>query len=142
MRVRDLMTANPVTLPSDATLGDAADRMAELGIRHLPLVDHVDGEDVVAGILSDRDIQMALGTDARASGPEGRDPRQAGAPVDWFMTEDVASIEPDATASALCAMFVRLRVGALPVMEGGRLVGIVSVLDVVRAAGPLLDRSA
>jgi acetoin utilization protein AcuB len=139
MRVRDLMTSDPSTLPSDASLGDAADLMASLRVRHLPLMDHVGGKDVVAGIVSDRDIQMALGTDARASGPMGRDPRQAGAPVDWFMTQDVVSIGPDATASALCALFVDLRVGAVPVMDGGRLVGIVSVLDVVRAAGPLLD---
>jgi CBS domain-containing protein len=139
MRVRDLMTPDPKTLSSDASLGDAADLMADLGIRHLPLVDHVDGRDVVAGIVSDRDLQIALGPD---SGGSGRDPRQASAPVDWFMTEDVTSIGPEASASEACALFMERRVGAVPVMEDGRLVGILSVIDIVRAAGPLLDGAA
>ncbi len=49
------------------------------------------------------------------------------------------SIGPDAAVSVLCELFIDRRVGAVPVMDGGRLVGIVSVLDVVRAAGPVLD---
>jgi acetoin utilization protein AcuB len=134
MKVRDYMTGNPRTLPADATLGDAVELMSGYSIRHLPVMD----EGSVLGMISDRDIKMALGPDAAGLDADALDPRQADGPVDWFMSTGLVSIEADADIAVACEVFLESKFGALPVVEGGELVGILSVLDIVRAALPLL----
>lgn len=134
MRVADLMTANPRTLDSTASLADAADLMRLHGIRHLPIVDQVDGKDVVAGILSDRDLRMALGPEAASMNTGDMDPRHTSAPVDWFMAEDPLWVSPDAPVTHAIDLLVQTKYGAPPVMKGDELVGILSVVDVLKAA--------
>ncbi|MCP4871332.1 MAG: CBS domain-containing protein [Proteobacteria bacterium] len=60
MLVRDAMTPDPATLDLSEQLGDAIVSMLRHGIRHLPVVDG----GVVVGIITDRDVKMALGPDA------------------------------------------------------------------------------
>lgn len=133
MNVRAIMTPHPHTLAADASLGDAVELMAGYGIRHLPIVE--DGD--VVGIVSERDVKMALGPDAMHLDLEAIDPRQADGSVSWFMTEGVLTIEADAPVSEACERLLATKVGALAVTDGGALVGILSVLDVIRASLPL-----
>ncbi len=134
MRVRDIMTPSPHTLPADATLGEAVELMSGYSIRHLPVMER--GR--VVGIISDRDIKMALGPDADDLDIDRMDTRLLDGPVDWFMSDGTLTIDHDAQVSEAADLFLQKKVGALPVMNGEELVGIVSVLDIVRIAAPVL----
>ena len=125
MLVRDLMSAKPVTVTPQDSLETAMAAMVEHRIRELPVLE--DGE--LAGILTERDVKMALGPDARRMRLDSIDPRQLDGAVDWFMTRAVE------TVGAATDRLLELRIGALPVVdEEGELVGILSVTDVLRAA--------
>lgn len=128
---RDWMTKAPlVTVEPDATLGDVVARMAKHGVRELPIVE--DG--ALVGIITDRDVKMALGPDARGMDLDALDPRLLGGTVEWFMTEDVETVRSDLPLRKAAELLAELRVGALPVVDDGDLVGILSVTDVLRAA--------
>lgn len=131
MRVRDLMTQNPITIGSDDSLEVAMSQMISHHIRELPVVD--DGE--LVGILTERDLKMALGPDARRMDLDAIDPRQLDGAVDWFMTPGVETVDADATLAEATDLLLSLKVGALPVVDGfDKLVGILSVTDVLKEA--------
>ena len=131
MQVRDLMTPNPVTITPEDTLEEAMAQMVSHGIRAIPVQE---GEELV-GILTDRDLKMALGPDARHMDLDAVDPRQLEGSVDWFMTRGVETVDFDTPIAAATEKLVALRVGALPVVDGtDALVGILSVTDVLREA--------
>ena len=114
MNVSNLMTTDPVTVESGASLAEAMTRMDELRVRHLPVVDA--GE--LVGVLSNRDLLEV--------------PRGEGLVSD-VMHADVATVTPDTTAVSL-VLEVSLRgIGCLPVLEHGNLVGIVTEVDILRA---------
>jgi len=136
MNVQTIMSRNPYTLHVGDTLAQAVELMSNEDIRHVPVLDN--GR--VAGIISDRDVKMALGPDAYELDLASIDPRMAEGPLSWFMSQEVVSVAPTDPLAAVAERFIELKVGALPVVEGGELVGIVSVLDVLRVALPLLRK--
>lgn len=136
MLVRDLMSENPVSIASDATLEQAVELMSRHGFRELPVLE--DGN--LAGILTDRDIKMALGPDARSMRVEDIDPRQLEGSVDWFMTPNVITVDSAQELSKAARKLLELRVGALPVVDpDGELVGMLSATDLVRLAVEQLE---
>jgi acetoin utilization protein AcuB len=130
MHVRDLMTASPITISPEDSLEVAIETMVEHNVRGLPVIE--DG--ALVGIVTDRDVKMALGPDARGMDIDAIDPRQLDGAVDWFMTRGVETIAVGASVREAIEVLLRLRVGALPVVDGPKLVGILSVTDVLRAA--------
>ncbi|MCO4746622.1 MAG: CBS domain-containing protein [Proteobacteria bacterium] len=133
MLVADLMTANPKTVTPEDSLGDVVALMSKHNIRELPVVEN--GE--LTGIITERDVKMALGPDARSMHIDTVDPRQLDGSVEWFMTASAHTIDVDATAAEAVERVLELRVGALPVVDGDDLVGILSVTDLLRASLPL-----
>lgn len=130
MLVRDWMTHEVITA-SPATSVLNARRLLHLrGIHHLPVVR--DGQ--VVGIVSDQDVDVTDSALRRSlsslqSNPvTGRYRRVAA-----VMTAPVHSISPKATTAVAAQLMVARRVGALPVMDGDTLVGIISLSDCVRA---------
>ena len=126
MKVREILEAkgqSVVTIRSDATLSTAVHRLALERIGALVVSD--DGVRV-AGILSERDVVAGLARD-------GADLLAAGRRVADLMTRNVVTCGPDDTVKWLMAEMTRRRVRHLPVVEGGRLVGIVSIGDVVKS---------
>ncbi len=135
MIVADRMTANPISIPSTASLGDALDVMFRRGIRELPVVDN----DKIVGIITDRDLKMALGPDARRMRLDDIDPRQLDGNVDWFMTEGVFTVTEDTPLTEAAELILEHRIGAVPVVnDSGILSGIISATDLVRLALELL----
>ncbi len=124
--VRDVMTADPTTLPSTATLTDAWTLLVNQGFHHLPVVD----AGRLVGVLSATDLIERL----RAQDPALRDTGvilDGGTVADWMST---AVVSVDASAPAEVAVR-RLSVGdlhALPVLDEGALVGIVTSTDLAR----------
>ena len=129
------MTREPVTVASDDTLLDAAARMADRNVRHLPVVD---GERHVVGILSDRDVRTVVGDWLRPFRPSDAVVRARTYRVGDAMTRDVLVVNQDAPFDEVVRVFTDQRVGAVPVVDDtDRLVGIISYVDVFRNAGAL-----
>ena len=125
MRVRDIMTSQPATIAPEAPLGAALAAMRERQIRHLPVVD--EGGRLV-GILTDRDLRQATFARFRALHEAERD-----LTVQDAMSWAVVTTHPDATIGHAAAVMFERRIGSLPIVEDGRLVGILTERDLLRA---------
>jgi CBS domain-containing membrane protein len=127
--VVDVMTPDPVAVRADDSLVDAAGRMQNMNIRHLPVVD---GDRKVIGILSDRDLRSAVGYFMAADEEEAPD-RLARLRVGQAMTREVVTVRPQQSLRQLAGAMAGMKVGALPVVDDqARLVGILSVVDILR----------
>jgi acetoin utilization protein AcuB len=130
MKVRDVMTVDLLTIDPEASLREAADLMKRRGIRHVPVV-HRTGR--LVGILTDRDITHMAFVPA-LSEYVSWDPRRLKAPrVRDAMTWSVVTTDPDATLVQAGFIMFQRRIGSLPVVENGRLVGILTERDVLAA---------
>lgn len=138
MDVRDIMTPNPVTIGQESLLGSAIDVMVERKIRHLPVVDD---QGVVVGVITDRDVRSAALTPALAeyvSEAAWRRLRGLGTTLESYrvkyaMTCTPVTTTPDVAVSQAAALMLEKHVGSLPVLEDGKLVGIITDRDAVRA---------
>lgn len=108
------------TIQGDATLEEAA---RELNTRRVGAIVVLDAEGVLAGVLSERDIvrEVARGGARALSGP-----------VSEAMTRAVFTAEPEETVDVGLSRMTDRRVRHLPVVVRGRLVGIVSIGDLVK----------
>jgi acetoin utilization protein AcuB len=123
--VRDLMTRSPITIAPDTPVGPAFTAMREHDIRHLPVVDS-DGR--LVGIVTDRDLRQASLARLHALREVDRD-----LTVQDVMTWAVITTGPDVPVGhAMKAMYER-RIGSLPVVAQGRLVGILTERDLLQA---------
>lgn len=120
MKLRELMHTDVVTIDSDASASAARSRMRKHRIRHLVVTS--DGE--LAGILSERDLGGRDGNGARD-----------GASVDDLMNRRVVSAQPTTTLRKAANLMSGNLIGSLPVLEDGKLVGIVTATDVLDALG-------
>jgi len=123
------MKRDLVTVPPGATLEEAARLLKANRIHHLPVVE---GERLL-GIVTDTDLRNA--TLRGAAGEGGGAPRTAGE----VMTRDVVTLSPGDTIDDAMLVLCRQRFGALPVVDGERLVGIVAKADVLAALLSTLD---
>lgn len=130
--VRAAMTRVPATATADELLREAVARMRRLAIRHLPVVD-VDRRPV--GMLSDRDVKAALGPWLPQLEEGGAPPRIQLLQVGQAMSRGpVAAVREDTPLREAAATLAERRIGAVPVLDaGGRIVGIVSYVDLLRA---------
>jgi CBS domain-containing protein len=124
-RVRDVMTRDPVTLQVDEDL-DLADMLMRLArIRHLPVLD----QGRLVGLVSARDLLRAqAGEDASAE--EQQDMRRW-VKAGWIMTRGIQEVEPDMPLLEAAQLMLEHKYGCLPVVEGGKLVGILTESDFV-----------
>lgn len=112
-------TGEIVTARPDMAVREAVSLLAGRRIGAVPVLDG----GAVAGIMSERDVIHHLESD----GAEVLD-----WPVKRIMTAPAITVEPDMTVLGALSMMTRRRVRHLPVVEGGRLVGIVSIGDLVK----------
>ena len=121
--VRELLQAKGYDIWSiapDETVYEALELMAEKNVGALMVID----ADKLVGILSERDY-------ARKVILKGRFSRET--PVREIMTERVTYACPDDTIEECMALMAEMRLRHLPVFEGGRLIGVVSIGDVGKA---------
>lgn len=119
-RILGRKKAGAVTIRSDATVAQAVETLSEHNIGALVVSD--DGV-TVAGILSERDIIRALN-----KGEPGLIERQ----VASLMVREVQTVTPADSAHQMLARMTEGRFRHLPVMDNGRLVGVISIGDVVK----------
>jgi len=138
MRVRDLMQENVRTVDLSARLDVVDKLMREEVIRHLPVLD--DGK--VVGLVTQRDLLRAGLTPVLAGGPVLEQEWLAELPARDVMTRTVVKAHPDADLADAVTMMVRERIGCLPVVEGERLVGMLTDTDCLRHLARLLQSGA
>lgn len=124
--VEQVMTPRPATVGPEDSLGDAAGLMVQGGFRHLPVVD-VDGR--LVGMLSERDLRGRLGTELERFAESALD--LLAEDVEASMRTDPITISAAETVRDALELLTDERVGALPVVDDERLVGILSYLDVL-----------
>ncbi len=122
MKVRDILRTKGrevATIAPTATVTEALDRLAAAGVGALVVA----AGEVPEGIVSERDIVRRLARDGAAVLER---------PVSTIMTPDVVTCSPDDTVGELMARMTERRIRHLPVLDEGRLAGIVSIGDVVK----------
>ena len=128
----DIMTRKPVALRSDASIIDAIKVLLRRDISGVPVVDHSGG---LVGILSERDCLrvIAVGEYSAADHEKLRS-------VSEFMSQPTYTVGPEVGIYSLAGFFLTHHERRLPVVEGGRLVGLVSRRDVLRGLRKMMRR--
>ena len=143
--IRDIMTPDPVTVAPDLGVKDAAKLMIERKIGALPVMDG----DTMIGLVTEGDLIMQ---DVRVEFPtyihlldgfifyppatqrfEEELKKAVAATVRDVMTSEPITIDASASIEDAATLLVNREVSRLPVLDGGRLVGIISKSDIVRA---------
>jgi acetoin utilization protein AcuB len=122
MLVRDIMRRPAISVSADTALGEAYRTMQENGIRHLP----VSEGGALVGVVTDRDLRLATSTLAPA-------PIALGRPVSDVMTRRPETADPGDPVEDAARTMRQRKIGCLPVVEDGRLVGIITGIDLLDA---------
>jgi len=142
MRVHDIMTSAPLTIGSGASIAQAMRTMLDHHVSGLPVVD-ADGN--LSGMLTESDFLRRAEIGTQRARPRwlawllspGRIAAEyahshAGR-VDEIMTHEVVDVDADAPLEDAVELLLRHRIKRLPVVKGGRLVGLLSRADLMRA---------
>ncbi len=126
MKVGTLMSRRPVVVAADETLEHAIARLNEHGFRHLPVTER--GR--LAGVISERDLLEATGWQPERffESSEGRKKV-----VRDYMHVPVETADPGEDLETAAGRMQRWKIGCLPVVEAGKLVGVVTETDVLGA---------
>lgn len=129
------MTRDVITVPPQEKIIDAFELMQGRGIRHLPVVE--DGE--LKGLVTDRDIRLAL-IPSPLSTPEDR-MFHLGAleRVDEIMATELITVEPTTTIEEAAKLMAQYKIGAVPVVGQGKLVGILTETDILSVFIEMLE---
>lgn len=125
MYVRDFMTDKVIATGSKIELAEAFEMMTKRHIRRLPVVD---GGKLV-GIVTKSDLYAALGPVDNVEQYAARGRKAIGA----IMTPNPSTVGPDEPLEAAAAVMYRKRISGLPVVEDGKLAGVITESDVFRA---------
>jgi CBS domain-containing protein len=132
MKVSDLMSRKLIVVAPDDPVERAVKLLRYRGIRHLLVLQAGD----LVGIISDRDVKRALdpgrGRKKKVMNIGGLFFLLEPVYVHEIMSRNVLSIGPGATARQAAEMMVAERLGALPVVDKGKLVGILTETDLLR----------
>ncbi len=135
MYVRRHMTAPVTTVEERASLEEASRILEGKGFRHIPVVD---GEGVLTGMISDRDLRSSRPSNLAPGTEKDGDSRFAGTSVGEIMSVDPLSLTLSSTLDDALRSFRLRKFGALPVVDGeGRVAGIFSVQDLLRSYASL-----
>ncbi len=126
--VRDWMTPDPVTIDPQTTLPEANRLMKECNIRRLPVVE----KGKLVGIVTLGDIREASPSHATALSIYELNYLLARLTVGELMTRDPFTVSPDTSIEAAARLMLEHKIGSLPVVDGSRLVGIITESDIFR----------
>ena len=129
LKVRDVMSSDPITLKRNDKLTLADDIMRLGRIRHLPVVDD-DGQ-ILVGIVSQRDLFRDALAQALGYGRHAQRKILETLSVKEVMAGDVVTTSPDTPLIEAARLLTERKIGCLPVVENGRLVGVLTEGDFV-----------
>ncbi len=127
MLVRERMSPHPVTVQADTPITDALRLLREKDVRRLPVLDE---QGTMVGIVSEKDLLYASPSPATSLSIYELHYMLSHLQVSEVMTKDVIAVAPDTPIEEAARIMSDHKIGGLPVMEGGRLAGIITETDV------------
>lgn len=126
--MREKIQKNPITISPEASFYEARNLIHEKGVRHLPVVDK---NNVLVGIVTDRDIRKAAPSDATLLSVQELNYLLGKLKVSSFMTpkDKLITISPDTLIEEAVQLMHDHKIGCLPVLEQGKLYGIFTETD-------------
>ena len=121
MIVAEVMTPNPVTVAPSDTLQAAQEKMEVGRFRQVPVVD----KERLVGILTDRDTRQLIGELAHTR-------------VEAVMSTHPFTVDPSTAVEKAAHLLITNKIGGLPVVEDGKLVGIITATDMLRVLEAVL----
>ena len=117
LKAKDIMTENVLTVHRSAPIYDAIQILVEHEITGLPVVDDTGS---MVGIISEKDMLKEL-----------YDVEDKGGHVEDFMTRIVTTFDHDDSVLEICDCFIRSPFRRVPILEDGKVVGIISRTDII-----------
>ena len=133
---RDLMSEDIIALHDTDSLLAAKKAMEEARIRHLPIID---ATGAFVGLLTHRDLLAASVSRLAEIDQATEEEIYAGIPIGEVMRADVAMGTPELPLRQAAEVLLTQKYGCLPVVEGGKLVGILTASDFIRLSLDLMD---
>jgi len=128
MRIRDVMTKNPITVDSETLVLDAQKIMKENNIRRLPVVD----KGSLVGIVTQHDLLQASPSPATSLSIHELNYLLAKMKVKEVMKKNPMTLSPDTPFEEALRIGQDRKIGSFPVMDKGKLIGIITESDTVR----------
>jgi acetoin utilization protein AcuB len=122
MLIREVMHPDPITVTFETKLNEAYKIMQEKNIRHLPVIQN----EKIVGIVTDRDLRLAT---SRLT----ENPFDVSSEVGKLMSRPVQTVSPSDPIETATHTMRELKIGCLPVIDNGKLVGIVTGVDMLDA---------
>lgn len=129
MLVKDRMTPDPITITEDTPFQDALKLMRDRRIRRLPVLDH---QGKLVGIVAEKDLLYAAPSPATALSIFEVHYHLARLRISQVMHRKVITTTPETTVEEAAQVMADHRIGCLPVMSGGKLVGIITETDIFK----------
>jgi len=125
LTVSDLMTVNPQTITPETPLRHIVELMKSEGCRHLPVLK----DSALVGIVTDRDVRLVMNSPIVLHGRWQDEELITKVTAETCMTPSPITVNPDTPAYRAAEILSIYKFGCLPVVEGEKLVGIVTVTD-------------
>jgi len=135
MLIKDRMTRPPITAPPEMPIQEALKLMRERGIRRLPVVDK---KGKLIGIVSDRDLLHASPSDATSLSVWELNYLLSKVTLKDVMTKNVITVTPETPVQEAARIMADKKIGGLPVMQAGKVVGVITETDLFRVLLELL----
>jgi CBS domain-containing protein len=127
-RVRDVMSEKIVQISAGDTLSTVEDIMTLGGVRHMPVV----RAGKLVGVVSERDLLRASLSNLTEFGTEQRRAFLHVVEIERVMSSPPVVIGPDASVEDAALLMAERRIGCLPVVDGERLLGMITETDILR----------
>jgi len=133
MQVREIMSTAIEVVDRNDNLRTVEERMATKQLRHLPVLEQ--GE--IVGMVTQRDLFKAAMSSAMGYGEKAQRAYLQSVRVKEIMVYPVVTVSPDTSVAAAADMIINKGIGCLPVIEGTKLIGMVTKTDLLRCLGTL-----
>ncbi|WP_022662668.1 CBS domain-containing protein [Paucidesulfovibrio longus] len=136
MKVKDMMSSPVFSLRETDTLHSAREMMQMQRIRHIPIVT---ADNTFIGLITHRDLLSATISHLAEVDPDTQREIDSGIPIQEIMRTDLKSISPDEHLGDAAKVLLNHKYGCLPVVEKGKLVGIITEADFLKLTIQLLE---
>ena len=127
--VKDVMSTEVFTLGRNDKLSIAEDLMKQQRIRHIPVLD---SDGALCGIVTQRDLFRGILLRSLGYGSRAEQKMLDSLSIKDAMHDEVLTVAPESPLSEAAKLMLSNKVGCLPVVDGGRLVGMISEADFVK----------
>ena len=129
MFVRDYMTTSPVTVPPEDSLGEALRLMKEHSIRRLPVM----AKGKIAGLVTEQDLMKASPSSATSLSIWEINYLFPKIKIKDIMTKEIFTVTPETILEEAALLMQENQISTLPVLDGDKLVGIITESDIFKA---------